>query len=106
VLEPVTFLHQLIFGWIGALTPVGIFVQSMNYKQTFHAAARAIAAIVCASILSGCSTGVLAPQGPTGAAQKSILIGSVVIMLAIVVPITTLAFVVVSSLERQSALSA
>lgn len=76
------------------MTPVGILIRSTNGKQTFRVAARASAAIVCASILSGCNMGVLAPQGPIGAAQKSILIGSVVIMLAIVVPtiIATFAF--------------
>ena len=44
--------------------------------------------------LLGCDRGVLDPQGPVGTADKSILIDSVAIMLAIVVPtiIATLAF--------------
>jgi cytochrome o ubiquinol oxidase subunit II len=36
--------------------------------------------------LAGCSGGILDPQGPIGAAQKTILLNSTVIMLAIVVP--------------------
>lgn len=51
-----------------------------------RAAARASALLVIAAILCGCKMGVLDPQGPVGAAQKSILIDSVAIMLAIVVP--------------------
>ena len=44
--------------------------------------------------LSGCGLAVLTPQGPVGLANKTILIDSVVIMLAIVVPtmVATLAF--------------
>jgi cytochrome o ubiquinol oxidase subunit II len=41
---------------------------------------------VCSLTLSGCSIGILTPQGPIGAAEKSILIDSTGIMLAIVVP--------------------
>lgn len=36
--------------------------------------------------LAGCSIGVLAPIGPVGEANKTILIDSVIIMLAIVLP--------------------
>ena len=44
-------------------------------------------ALLAASLLlASCQTSVLDPQGPVGAAEKSILIGSVAIMLAIVVP--------------------
>jgi hypothetical protein len=43
------------------------------------------AIMVCALALSAC-TGILGPQGPIGAAEKSILIDSVAIMLAIVAP--------------------
>ena len=45
-------------------------------------------------LLTGCQPALLDPQGPVGAAEKSILIGSVVIMLAIVVPtiLATLGF--------------
>src|ERR1700733_5499704 len=49
-------------------------------------AARVGAALVCAMVLPGCKMGVLDPQGPIGVAQKSILIDSLAIMLAIVVP--------------------
>ncbi|WP_329741988.1 ubiquinol oxidase subunit II [Dyella sp. A6] len=47
-----------------------------------------------ASLLSGCHSGVLDPQGPVGASEKLILIDSLVIMLAIVVPtiLATLVF--------------
>ena len=50
--------------------------------------------LVAVSLLGGCDKGVLDPQGPVGTADKSILIDSVAIMLAIVVPtiIATLAF--------------
>src|SRR5208337_511809 len=41
--------------------------------------------LAAASLLSGCE-GVLDPQGPVGAADKAILVDSVAIMLAIVVP--------------------
>jgi cytochrome o ubiquinol oxidase subunit II len=54
---------------------------------------RAIAAAFLFTPLSGCG-GVLDPQGPIGAAQKLILIDSLAIMLAIVIPtiLATLAF--------------
>jgi cytochrome o ubiquinol oxidase subunit 2 len=47
-----------------------------------------------ASALSGCQSGVLSPQGPIGAAERTILLNSLMIMLAIVVPtiLATLAF--------------
>src|ERR1700712_2315331 len=45
-----------------------------------------MALTVAALALSGCSIGVLRPQGPVGNADRTILIDSVVIMLAIVVP--------------------
>jgi cytochrome o ubiquinol oxidase subunit 2 len=50
--------------------------------------------IAAAVILSGCHAIVLDPRGPVGMAQKTILIDSLVIMLAIVIPtiIATLAF--------------
>ena len=52
-----------------------------------------VATALLSLALSGC-TGVLDPQGPIGAAQKLILIDSVVIMLMIVVPVivATIAF--------------
>jgi cytochrome o ubiquinol oxidase subunit 2 len=45
-------------------------------------------------LVSGCSDGVLAPQGPIGAAEKLILLNSLGIMLAIVIPtiLATLGF--------------
>jgi cytochrome o ubiquinol oxidase subunit 2 len=43
------------------------------------------AVVVCSLTLSAC-TGILGPQGPIGAAEKSILIDSIAIMLAIVAP--------------------
>jgi cytochrome o ubiquinol oxidase subunit 2 len=48
---------------------------------------RVAAAAACASGLSGCDAGILDPSGPIGAAEKSILIDSLAIMLAIVVPV-------------------
>jgi cytochrome o ubiquinol oxidase subunit II len=42
--------------------------------------------VVCALALSACKIGILEPQGPIGAAEKSILIDSIAIMLAIVAP--------------------
>jgi len=38
------------------------------------------------SSLSGCDVGVLNPQGPIGAAEKTILLNALAIMLAIIVP--------------------
>jgi cytochrome o ubiquinol oxidase subunit II len=54
---------------------------------------RALTAGCCAA-LSGCKPALLDPQGPVGVAEKTILLNSLVIMLAIVVPtiIATLAF--------------
>ena len=37
-------------------------------------------------LLSGCNRGVLDPVGPVGSAEKTILINSTAIMLAIVIP--------------------
>ena len=50
------------------------------------ASARLTAISFCALALSACKTTVLDPQGPIGAAEKSILIDSLAIMLAIVAP--------------------
>ena len=46
----------------------------------------AVATIFLATLLSGCS-GVLDPHGPVGASEKLILIDSLAVMLAIVVPV-------------------
>lgn len=52
------------------------------------------AVLVAAVLLGGCSRGVLDPQGPIGAADRTILLNALAIMLAIVIPtlIATLAF--------------
>ncbi|MER9563629.1 MULTISPECIES: ubiquinol oxidase subunit II [unclassified Mesorhizobium] len=52
------------------------------------------ATIFLAGLLAGCQGGVLDPQGPVGAAQRTILLNSVAIMLAIVIPtiVATLGF--------------
>ena len=47
---------------------------------------RNAAAIGCAALLSGCDFGVLSPAGPVGSADATIMMDSLVIMLAIVVP--------------------
>ena len=47
---------------------------------------RLTAIAVCSLALSACKDSILAPQGPIGAAEKSILIDSIGIMLAIVAP--------------------
>jgi cytochrome o ubiquinol oxidase subunit 2 len=53
-----------------------------------------LAVIASASALSGCQSGILDPQGPVGAANRTILLNALAIMLAIVVPtiLATLAF--------------
>jgi cytochrome o ubiquinol oxidase subunit 2 len=50
--------------------------------------------LAAVSLLGGCERGVLDPQGPVGTADKTILIDSLAIMLAIVIPtiLATLAF--------------
>jgi cytochrome o ubiquinol oxidase subunit 2 len=49
---------------------------------------------LAAALLAGCSGGILDPQGPVGRAERTILLDSLAIMLAIVVPtiLATLAF--------------
>jgi cytochrome o ubiquinol oxidase subunit 2 len=54
-------------------------------SQLGHAE-RLTAIVLCSLALSGCKTGILDPRGPIGAAEKSILIDSIAIMLAIVAP--------------------
>ncbi len=49
-------------------------------------AAGSAAAVAMTLSLSGCGFGILDPQGPIGAAQKTILLNSLVIMLAIIIP--------------------
>ena len=70
---------------------------------------RSLAAVVLALALASCHSGVLDPQGPVGAAQRTILINALAIMLAIVVPtiLATLGvLVVVPCLEHPGAVSA
>jgi len=59
-------------------------------------------------VLTACQPAVLDPQGVIGQAQKTILIDSLAIMLAIVVPTiaATCLRLVVSSLQREGTLSA
>ena len=54
-------------------------------KQPFFRLVR-LAALMAAAPLAGCDS-VLNPVGPVGAAEKLILIDSVAIMLAIVIPV-------------------
>ena len=49
-------------------------------------ARRSLVVVVLALALASCHSGVLDPQGPVGAAQRTILINALAIMLAIVVP--------------------
>jgi cytochrome o ubiquinol oxidase subunit II len=55
-------------------------------RSQLRHAARLTTIAVCSLALSACKTGILEPQGPIGAAEKSILIDSIAIMLAIVAP--------------------
>ena len=67
-----------------------------------------IAAIGSALFLSGCDGGVLDPQGPIGAAERTILLDALAIMLAIIVPtiVATLCIrVVVPRSQHEGALS-
>ena len=59
-----------------------------------RAVARVGAAVAAALALSGCEASVLDPAGPVGAAERTMLIDAVVIMLAIIGPIivATIAF--------------
>ena len=58
------------------------------------ASSRNVVAIGGALLLSGCNFGVLTPAGPVGSADATIMLDSLAIMLAIVVPtiIAVLAF--------------
>jgi cytochrome o ubiquinol oxidase subunit 2 len=55
-------------------------------RSQLRHAERLTTIVLCSLALSACKTGILEPQGPIGAADKSILIDSIAIMLAIVVP--------------------
>jgi len=62
--------------------------------QPLHAARRISLFVITGLILSGCNRGILDPIGPVAAAEKTILINSTAIMLAIIIPtmIATVAF--------------
>jgi len=64
--------------------PTGFGMRSIGSKWLY--AGRLTTIVGCIPLLSACATGILEPQGPIGAAEKSILIDSVAIMLAIVAP--------------------
>ena len=67
----------------------------MTQNETRRTSLRAAGVLAAALALSGCtSTGIWDPKGPVGVAEKTILIDSMVIMLAIIVPsiIGTLVF--------------
>jgi cytochrome o ubiquinol oxidase subunit 2 len=53
-----------------------------------------LAALAAPLLLQGCSGGILSPVGPVGSAERTILLNSLAIMLAIVIPVilATLAF--------------
>jgi hypothetical protein len=60
--------------------PTGFGMRSIGSKWLY--AGRLTTIVGCVPLLSACATGILEPQGPIGAAEKSILIDSVAIMLA------------------------
>ena len=45
-----------------------------------------VGALICTAMLSGCTEGILGPQGPIAAAERQILLNALGIMLAIVIP--------------------
>ncbi len=57
-----------------------------RFAVTLFARAKRAAVIGAALGLSGCKSGILDPQGPIGSAEKTILLNSLAIMLAIVIP--------------------
>src|SRR6266850_1442144 len=62
-----------------ALPPPGQTRSNMRYSH-------AVGVLIGAATLSGCTEGVLDPQGPIAAAERLILSNSLGIMLAIVIP--------------------
>src|SRR6476619_1940688 len=54
--------------------------------QPLHAARRISLFVITGLILSGCNRGILDPVGPVASAEKTILINSTAIMLAIIIP--------------------
>jgi cytochrome o ubiquinol oxidase subunit 2 len=67
----------------GSSALVGRFAAARSARRGLAAATLALIGFFA---LGGCSGGVLDPQGPIGAAQRTILLNSVAIMLVIVVP--------------------
>jgi cytochrome o ubiquinol oxidase subunit 2 len=57
-----------------------------RFAVTLFARAKRAPVIGAALGLSGCKSGILDPQGPIGSAEKTILLNSLAIMLAIVIP--------------------
>ncbi len=57
-----------------------------RHEFAWRRGARAVFCLSACVSLSGCNLGVLDPKGPIGSAEKSILIDSLIIMLAIVAP--------------------
>ena len=51
---------------------------------------RALPATALCTMLAACNEGVLAPKGPVGVAEKTILLDATVIMLAVVIPVILL----------------
>jgi cytochrome o ubiquinol oxidase subunit II len=67
----------------------------MSFRRNFEKPSPLQAAALAAPfLLAGCSGGILSPVGPIGSAERTILLNSVAIMLAIVIPVilATLAF--------------
>src|SRR4051794_33106075 len=61
-------------------------MRSHRLGQVIGSLAKLAIPVVCATALGGCHTGVLDPKGPVGDAERVILLNSLAIMLAIVVP--------------------
>jgi cytochrome o ubiquinol oxidase subunit 2 len=73
---------------MGGVIIVGEIVLRAYLERVFHRRAW-LAAVACV-LLTSCSEGVLAPKGPVGQAEKTILLDATVIMLAVVVPVIVL----------------
>lgn len=77
------------------MSPAGFGQSERSRRRGLpQAVARAIGVAAPAVLLSGCAGSVLDPQGPIGAQEKIILLNSLAIMLAIVIPtlVAALAF--------------
>jgi hypothetical protein len=76
-----------------------------NCLRSVNVRAARCAVFMAPIILTVCQPAVLDPQGPVGLAQKTILIDSLAIMLAIVVPTIAALIAMSSSLAPTSAAS-